>query len=375
MTRLARMLVALFLVNAVAVVVIWWVALEPHTFGSLAGGLNAAGRIAGLVGTYLVLVQLILRTHIPWLLSAFGKDALKKWHTWNAYVAFGLIGAHVVLQVVGYALQDRIDVVSELGLLVAHYEGMVLGIAGFVLLAGLTLIAIDPIRHRLPWPTWRALHLYTYVAIALSVPHMIATGSDFIDAPIAVAYWTALEVAVLVILVVARVPPVWRIATAAGRPHPAIVAVGALVIATYLVGTVRLSPALPVELAVASPTPRGTAQSSPASSVASPHPSPTASVITGTTVVVGLGFETPYGTAQVRLLLSDGRIADIEPILMPSATRQSRTISNSVEPWLRKRAIAAQSAQFEILSGATYTSRAYMASLESALRAAGLEQP
>lgn len=375
MTRLGRACVALFLASGVVVVLIWWAGLDRHTFDTLAGGLNSAGRITALVGTYLILVQLILRTHVPWLVTAFGKDALKTWHTRNAYLAFGLISAHVVLQVVGYAMADRVDIASELGLLVLHYEGMVLGIVGFVLLAALTLLAIDPIRHRLPWPAWRALHLYTYVAIALSVPHEIGTGNDFIDAPLAIAYWTGLELVVLGILVAARVPPVWRAATAAGRPHPAIVAIGALVIATYLVGTVRLSPAPPAELAVASPTPRGTVQPAPSPTAAATRPSPTAHVSTGTAVVVGEGFETPYGTAQVRLILSDGRIADVEPILMPSATKRSKTISSSVEPWLRKRAIAAQSAQFDILSGATYTSRAYQASLDSALRAAGLEQP
>lgn len=382
MSRLARAYVALFLANAVAVVLIWWVALDPHTFDSLAGGLNAAGRITGLVGTYLILVQLILRTHVPWLLAAFGKDALKGAHTWNAYVAFTLIGVHTVLQIVGYALQDRVDLVSELGLLITHYEGIVLAFAGLALLAALTLISIDRIRHRFPWPTWRAVHLYMYVAVALSVPHQIATGSDFIDAPVAVAYWSALEVAVLGILLAARLPPAWRAATAAlwprpgtaaARPHPAIVAVGALVIAAYLAGTVRLAPGPDAALAVASPAPGGSARPSPTPSAA--RPSPTSAVAPVAVVVEGGIIDTPYGNAQVRVILTGGRITDVEPILMPSATRRSKTISNSVEPWLRKRAVAAQSAQFDILSGATYTSRAYMASLETALRAAGLEQP
>ncbi len=372
MSRPARALLALFLANAAAVVLIWWGGLDPHTVDGRAGALNAAGRITALVGTYLVLVQLILRTHVPWLVNAFGKDALKTWHTWNAYVAFTLIGAHAVLQVLGYALQDRVDLLSELGLLLAHYEGMVLAVAGLALLAALTLLAVDPIRHRLPWPTWRALHLYTYAAIALSVPHQIATGSDFIDAPLAVAYWTGLELAVLGILVAARIPPVWRAATGAGRPHPAVVAVGALVIAAYLVGSVRLSPASQATRAFLSPALRGSAPTSPGEAA---PPSPRASVGPIAAMIDGDVIETPYGTAQVRLLLSAGHIADVEPIVLPSATKRSKTISISAEPWLRKRAIAAQSAQFDVLSGATYTSRAYMASLETALRAAGTEQP
>jgi hypothetical protein len=374
-SRLARACVALFVANAAAVVLIWWNGLDAHTFDSLAGALNAAGRITALVGTYLVLVQLILRTHVPWLVRAFGKDALKTWHTWNAYVAFALIGAHAALQTVGYALQDRVDLASELWLLVAHYEGMVLAFGSLALLGGLMLLAIDPLRHRMPWPTWRALHLYTYVAIALSVPHMIATGSDFLDAPLAVAYWTGLEIAVLAVLLWARVPSLWRAATIAGRPHPAIVAVGALVVAVYLFGTVRLSPAPLAAAETASPTSGATlrpAAPSPGTVASSPRatPGPAATV-----AVEGEAIDTPYGPAQVRVVLVGGHVTDVEPMLLPSATRRSKTISNSAEYWLRKRAIAAQSAQFDILSGATYTSRAYMESLETALRAAGLEQP
>lgn len=162
MTIPARALVALFIANFVAVALIWWGGLDPRALDGLAGRVNAAGRITALLGTYLVLVQLVLRTHVPWLARSFGKDALRAAHTWNAYVAFTLIGAHAALQIVGYALQDRIGIASELELLMAHYEGMVLAIAGLLLLAGLTFVAIDPIRHHMAWPIWRSLHLYAY---------------------------------------------------------------------------------------------------------------------------------------------------------------------------------------------------------------------
>jgi uncharacterized protein with FMN-binding domain len=378
-TRLGQALTALFVANAAAVIAIWWTALDPRSLDSLAAWLNALGRITGLVATYLILVQLILRTHVPWLVTAFGKDFLKAWHTRNAWLAFGLLGAHVVFQLVGYALVRGIDVVSELVTLAAYYEGMLLAIASFVLLALLTILGLERFRHGIPWPTWRALHLYTYVAVALSVPHQIATGSDFIDAPIAVAYWAALVVVVTAILLAARLPSsllaarVPSILTAigtAGRPHPAVVAVGAAVIATYLLGTVRLSPDLPA--AAAAPV-ASSATTRPSPS-ASPSAVRTPSSAVGETTLAILGdiVETPYGDAQVRAIVRGGTIVDVEPVLLPSATKRSKTISTSAEYWLRKRAIAAQSAEFDVLSGATYTSRAYQDSLESALRAAGL---
>jgi uncharacterized protein with FMN-binding domain len=371
-TRLGRALTALFLANGALVVALFWSALDPSAFGSLAGWLNAAGRITALVGTYLVLVQLILRTHVPWLVGAFGKDRLKWAHTWNGYASVLLLLAHGVLQIVGYALQDRVDVLSEIWLLIQHYEGMVLAFASLFLLGALTLLALERFRHRIPWPTWRALHLYAYVAVALAVPHEIATGSDFIDAPLAVAYWTALQVAVFLVLLAARVPVMWRALGVAGRPQPAVAAVGALIIGAYLLGSIRFAPdAQPaVTNAAPSATARPTGTAAPAAAgTATPAPSP----LSGASIaVLGDAVDTPYGPAQVRVILTGGQITDVEPVLLPHATKRSNTISNSAEYWLHKRALAAQSSHFDVLSGASYTSHAYMESLESALRAAGI---
>jgi uncharacterized protein with FMN-binding domain len=158
---------------------------------------------------------------------------------------------------------------------------------------------------------------------------------------------------------------------AAGRPHPAVALVGALVLATYLVASVRLAP-LEVPAAAVTPDPRATPPARPS---ADPGGAPTPSSSSAASfAILGDAIDTPYGVAQVRVSVIAGRLEDVEAVLLPSASRRSETISNSVEPWLRKRAIAAQSAQFDVLSGATYTSRAYQGSLETALRAAGLSR-
>ena len=368
MSRSGLAYLALFGANLVAIVIFWVVGLDRGEIATLAGILNAAGRLTALVGTYLILVQLVLRTHIPWLVATFGKDPLKRLHTWNAYLAVALIAAHVVLQTIGYALLERIGVVAELGVMLAQYEGMLLAVAGTLLLGALTLLALDRFRHRIAWPTWRALHLYTYAAVALSLPHIVATGSDFIDAPGWAAYWVAVELGVMAILVAARVPPLWRAATASGRPHPAIAAVAALVVAAYLISSVRLAPAQAAAAPSSSPRVPPTAPSDTA-----PQPTATPSFGGASLVVQGDEVETAYGRLQLRVVFTDGRISDIEAVQMPAATKRSHTISLTVEPWLKKRAIAAQSADFEILSGATYTSMAYQRSLLTALKAVGAD--
>jgi uncharacterized protein with FMN-binding domain len=63
-------------------------------------------------------------------------------------------------------------------------------------------------------------------------------------------------------------------------------------------------------------------------------------------------------------------ITDVVALERPSGDHRSADISAAAEPLLREAALTAQSADIDLLSGATYTSRAYAASLQAALDAA-----
>jgi uncharacterized protein with FMN-binding domain len=81
----------------------------------------------------------------------------------------------------------------------------------------------------------------------------------------------------------------------------------------------------------------------------------------------GAVVQTPYGTVQVRITISGGRISDITALQLPTDRRRSEQISQYAGPILRSEAIAAQSASIDTVSGATYTSEGYEQSLQSAL--------
>src|SRR2546430_4957777 len=49
-------------------------------------------------------------------------------------------------------------------------------------------------RRRLRFETWYFVHLYTYLAIALSFAHQFATGNDFATRPANRLFWVALYV-------------------------------------------------------------------------------------------------------------------------------------------------------------------------------------
>ncbi|MGW3990107.1 FMN-binding protein [Streptomyces sp. NPDC004830] len=82
--------------------------------------------------------------------------------------------------------------------------------------------------------------------------------------------------------------------------------------------------------------------------------------------VTGDAAQTQYGAVQVRLTMSNGKITQAEAVQAPKGGRSDQITADSV-PRLNRAAVAAQSADIDAVSGATYTSAGYKKSLQSAL--------
>jgi len=81
----------------------------------------------------------------------------------------------------------------------------------------------------------------------------------------------------------------------------------------------------------------------------------------------GAPVDNPYGTVQVRVTLHGTQITDVTPLQMPVDRQYSAELSQQAAPLLLQEVLQAQSAQINILSGASYTSQSYAQSLQSAL--------
>jgi predicted ferric reductase len=197
---------ALALANAVVVVALWGPAgvRDIHDAASLLTGL---GRVTGLLGAYLALVQLLLLARIPGL----DLERLARVHRWNGFACLALLVAHTVLIVAGYTLGDRISLWDEIGRLISGYPGVITATAGLVALIAVTVTSVVIVRRRLRYETWYFVHLYAYLGVALAFSHQIATGSSFVGCPATQAYWYALYAVTLGALVVFRIGlPLWR---------------------------------------------------------------------------------------------------------------------------------------------------------------------
>ncbi len=85
---------------------------------------------------------------------------------------------------------------------------------------------------------------------------------------------------------------------------------------------------------------------------------------------VGPAIFVNYGTVQVQITVSNGKITDAKALQAPNG-RSQRWTDMSV-PTLRQQTLAAQSANIQGASGASYTSYGWYKSLQGALAKAGL---
>jgi uncharacterized protein with FMN-binding domain len=85
----------------------------------------------------------------------------------------------------------------------------------------------------------------------------------------------------------------------------------------------------------------------------------------------GSTVTTRFGDVQVQVTISGGAVTDVTALQLTDHDNRSVQISNRAAPILRDEVLQAQSSSVSFVSGATYTSAAYLQSLQAALDEAG----
>jgi uncharacterized protein with FMN-binding domain len=129
------------------------------------------------------------------------------------------------------------------------------------------------------------------------------------------------------------------------------------------------SPSVPV--AATTGTGGGPSSSSSSSSSATTVPGEFRSVAgpltQGETTITGKVGNTVYGPVQVQLVVKSGKIVKVAILEQPMNTIHDIQIGEFAFPRLISETLAAQSAKIDAVSGASYTSAGYIASLQSAV--------
>ena len=178
--------------SMLVVVALWIAGGGVQAMTGVAGAVTTLGRLTGLVSADLLLIQVLLMARVPVVEKTYGQDELARRHRLVGFWSFWLMVAHLALITVGYALGARLNVFVQFWELVVDYPGMLLALAGTLLLVMVVATSIRNARRKLRYESWHLLHLYAYLGVGLAIPHMLWTGQDFVANPVATAYWWTL---------------------------------------------------------------------------------------------------------------------------------------------------------------------------------------
>ena len=105
--------------------------LQTNGFGQL---WTSVGRISGLIGTNLMLVQVMLIARTPFIEKAFGFDRVAKWHGTLGRLSFSLIVAHFAFIVAGKSALAETSLFTQAWTLALSSRDMLMAAVSFGLL-------------------------------------------------------------------------------------------------------------------------------------------------------------------------------------------------------------------------------------------------
>lgn len=178
--------------------------------GSAASRLEALGRVTGLVGTALLLVQLLLASRLPWVDRTYGHDRALVAHRRISRVALPLLLAHALALVISYGAQRGLSpalswLVEPTYLLGGELPDMLTAFASLLLLVVVAVTSVNMARRRVRHETWHLVHLTAYAAVVLSIPHQLSNGTGIAGHPLQRLWWLSLYIATAGAVVVFRV--------------------------------------------------------------------------------------------------------------------------------------------------------------------------
>ncbi|MFV0453371.1 MAG: ferric reductase-like transmembrane domain-containing protein [Propioniciclava sp.] len=170
---------------------------------SLAGLMTGVGILCGLVATSAMMIMLWLSARVPVIDRTIGHDRALALHKdlgqWT-FVGLLLHGSYLVI---GYALADHITPTAELAALWGIGD-VALAVIAIGLFAVVAISSVAAARRRLGHEVWQAIHLATYAAILIALPHQFTVGGLFAEGPARWA-WLAMWGATFFVIIAWRI--------------------------------------------------------------------------------------------------------------------------------------------------------------------------
>jgi predicted ferric reductase len=192
--RSADLLVAAAWTSVAAAIALFFASGGTTTSVGVSGIVTAAGIVAGLAATDLLLVMLVLVARVPLIDRTFGHDKALAAHRRIGKPALSLLLAHAVLLTLGYGLSDGANPIRETWQLLTANLDMTLAYLGLTLLIAVVVTSLVAVRKRLQYEIWHLVHLLSYAGVLVAVPHELSAGAVLASGTPERVFWIALYV-------------------------------------------------------------------------------------------------------------------------------------------------------------------------------------
>ena len=162
-------------------------------FGTVADAVTSIGIVTGLIGTDFILVMIVLAARIPIIDRTVGHDRAIAVHRSLGKPALYLLLAHGALLLVGYGMSSGINPIVEIGPMLAIPD-MPLAVIGLGLLVVVVITSLVAVRRKFSYEGWHIVHLLSYAAVLVAVPHQLSVGGILSAGSVERVYWIALYV-------------------------------------------------------------------------------------------------------------------------------------------------------------------------------------
>lgn len=156
----------------------------------------AAGRLAGLLAVYAILLQFILAGRVRWVERVFGLDRLFRVHHAVGISLVFLILAHPLLVGLSASWTAGVSLWAQTLDFLQNWEDVAAATVGLCVFLAVVALSVALVRRRLKYEWWYVTHLAVYAAILLAFGHQLEVGGDFTGNRWFAAYWYALYAAV-----------------------------------------------------------------------------------------------------------------------------------------------------------------------------------
>ncbi len=201
---LAGVLVLLAFAGGAEVIFLWWLQTPAARLEHLADEYIMGAQLTGLLGAYLLLIEVALMARIPWLERRIGSWLATLHRGLGAYLIL-LLAAHMALVIVGYSMSLQAPPSEVVKSIFRTYPYVLMATAGFGLLVAIGVSSMKHLRQRLGYDRWHTVHLVAYPAAVMAFFHQISLGAQFTRNQYAKDTWIAVHVVVAAAILLYRV--------------------------------------------------------------------------------------------------------------------------------------------------------------------------